>query len=346
MNPIPLNREIFNSSAERSSLRPSRQMLNCAGVTKFFAYMVTVLLGLCLPLRAELADGVKAIVNDKIITFQEVNDSCAQAIDVLRREYAEQPDLYDEKLNEALNDGLETLIENQLILHEFETKYTPLPDSAVDELVQDNIKERFGDRITCIKTLQAEGETFEKFREDVRERYIIAQLRFKNLSDEKIIISPYKIENYYLLHQDDFKVGDQVKLRMIVLNKSAPDDKATRRKADELLADIKNGSSFDQLESIYSQDREQQGSDWMVCSVLRKELADAVTTLKPGQTSDVIETPDTCYILRVEDKRAAHVKPLTDVRGTIETTLRAQAQKEAQARWMDSLKKKAFIRFF
>lgn len=314
---------------------------------KVFRAVTLLALGFfCRPSYADLADGINAIVNDKVITYQEVREKTASVIDVLQREYPDQPGLYDQKVNETLRDGLNTLIENQLILHEFDTKYNPLPDSLVDEWVNDRIHEQFGDRITCLRSLQAQGETFEKFRQDVRDQNIITELRYKNISDDKIIISPYKIENYYLLHQDDFKVGDQVKLRMIVLNKSAPDDKATRRKADELLADIKNGSSFDQLESIYSQDREQQGSDWMVCSVLRKELADAVTTLKPGQTSDVIETPDTCYILRVEDKRAAHVKPLTDVRGTIETTLRAQAQKEAQARWMDSLKKKAFIRFF
>lgn len=321
-------------------------MLNCAGVTKFFAIIVAALAGLCLPLRAELADGVKAIVNDKIITFQEVNDSCAQAIDVLRREYAEQPDLYDEKLNETLNDGLETLIENQLILHEFETKYNPLPDSAVDELVQENIKERFGDRITCIKTLQAEGETFEKFREDIRERYIIAELRFKNLSDEKIIISPYKIESYYESHQDDFKVGDQVKLKMIVLAKDSSDDKIAHDKATEILSEVNRGSSFDQLAALYSQDPNQNGNEWIETSVLRKELSGAVANLKPGQTSGLIETADDCYIVRLVDRRPAHVKPLNDVRDNIEGILRAQEQKGAQQRWIESLKKKAFIRYF
>ena len=52
-------------------------------------------------------------------------------------------------------------------------------------------------------------------------------MRSKNVSQE-IVISPYKIENYYLAHQDDFKVGDQIKLRMIVLNKSSGDDTNTR----------------------------------------------------------------------------------------------------------------------
>jgi peptidyl-prolyl cis-trans isomerase SurA len=310
------------------------------------AVFALLVVGFSLPLRADLADGIKAIVNDKIITYQEVNDFSAPAIDVLRREYADQPDVFDQKLTDTLNDGLKTLIENQLILHEFDTKYNPLPNSAVDEIVADRIRERFGDRITCIKTLQAQGETFEKFREDIREQYIISQLRYRNLSDDKIIISPFKIENYYMLHQDDYKVGDQVKLRMIVLNKSTDPDPNVRKMADEILSDLKKGSSFQQLQSVYSQDQQQRGDDWIETSALRQELASVVTGLKPGDTSGVIETPDNCYILHLEDKRTAHVKPLNDVRGDIEKTLRTEEENRVQKHWIDSLMKKAYIRYF
>lgn len=312
----------------------------------FCAVLVLLLAAFSLPVRADLADGINAIVNDKVITFQEVSDFTAPAVDVLRREYADDPDTFNQKLNDTLKDGLETLIENQLILHEFATKYNPLPDSAVDQMVQERIKERFGDRITCVRTLQAQGETFEKFRQEVRDQYIISELRYKNLSDEKIIISPYKIESYYLLHQDDFKIGNEVKLQMIVLTKNSSDDPGTRKMADEILSDLKKGSSFQQLASLYSQDKQQQGSDWIETSVLRPELADAVSKLKPGDTSGVIETSDDCYILRIEDKRPPHVKLLSDVRGNIETTLRTQEQKEVQQRWIETLKKKAFIRYF
>jgi peptidyl-prolyl cis-trans isomerase SurA len=312
----------------------------------FFTVIAVLLAGLCLPARAELEDGISAIVNDKIITINEVRDFTTPAVDVLQREYADQPQLFDQKLNATLNDGLETLIENQLILHEFETKYNPLPESLVDEWVADRIKERFGDRITCIRTLQAQGMTFEKFRQQVRDQTIIEQLRMQKLSEDKIIISPYKIESYYKLHQDEFKVGDQVQMRMIVINKIAPDDTAARQKAADILADLKKGSSFQQLESLYSQDPEQKGNDWIETSVLRKELADAASTLKPGEISGIIETPDECYLLQLEGRRAAHVKPLNDVRGDIEKTLRAQEQKQAERRWIDSLKKKAFIRYF
>lgn len=313
---------------------------------KVFCAVIVFVAAVCLPSFGDLADGISAVVNDQVITYQEVREFTAPALEVLQQEYAEQPAMYNQKVTDTLRDGLNTLIENKLILHEFATKYNPLPESVVDQWVSDRIRERFGDRITCIRTLQAEGETFEKFRQDIRDQNIIMELRYKNLSSDKIIISPYKIENYYLLHQADYRIGDQVKVRMIVLNKSAPDDKATRQKADEILADIRKGASFQQMQSLYSQDQEQRGSDWIQTSVLRPELADAIPKLKTGETSDVIETSDACYILRLDARRPAHVQPLNDVRGSIEATLRAQEQKTAETRWMASLKKKAFIRIF
>jgi peptidyl-prolyl cis-trans isomerase SurA len=314
---------------------------------KVFCVLTTLsLMSLCLPARAELEDGISAIVNDKVITINEVRESAAQAVDVLQREYADQPEVFDQKLNATLNDTLETLIDNQLILHEFATKYNPLPDSLVDEWVDDRIKEQFGDRVTCIRTLQAQGITFEKYRQQVRDQDVIEQLQTLKFSQDKIIISPYKIETYYQQHQDAFKVGDQVQLRMIVINKISPDDTAARQKANEIIANLKKGSSFEQLASLYSQDPEQKGNDWIETSVLRKELADAASALQPGETSGIIETSDECYIIQLEGRRSAHVKPLNDVRGNIETTLRVQVKKDEVRRWIDSLKKKAFIRYF
>ena len=247
-----------------------------------------------LPLRADLVDGVVAIVNDTAITRGQLYDFTQPAVEALRRQYAGQPDEFQQKAAELLNDGLEQLVERQLILHDFDTEGYKLPDSVVDDLVQDRIRERYGDRATLMKTLQAQGMTFEQFRKDVRDQYIVAQLRNKNVSQE-IVISPYKVENYYRTHQDDFKVEDEIKLRMIVLNKTSSDDTNTLSLAQEILTKIKEGATFQEMASVYSQGSQQhQGGDWgwVQRSVLRKELADVAFTLKPGQVSDVIETPD------------------------------------------------------
>jgi peptidyl-prolyl cis-trans isomerase SurA len=223
-----------------------------------------------------------------------------------------------------------------------------MPDSYLEELVQSRIRDAYSDRVTLMKTLQAEGKTFESFRNDVRDQTIVRFMRSKNISQE-IVISPYKIENYYKAHQDDFKVEDEIKLRMIVLNKTASDDTNTVNLAREIRTKIQAGASFAEMASLYSQDSQHgQGGDrgWVERSVLRQELADAAFALPPGQVSDVIETPNACYLLLVEQKRAAHVKPLNDVRNEIEQSLRAQEQTRLEKQWIAKLKAQTFILYF
>ena len=136
---------------------------------------------------------------------------------------------------------------------------------------------------------------------------------------------------------------------MIVLNKTSGDDTNTASLAREILAKIKEGATFQEMASVYSQGSQRsQGGDWgwVERSVLRKELADTAFTLKPGQVSDVIETPEACYLMLVEQTRPAHVKLLSEVRDDVEATLRTQEQKQLEQQWIEKLKKKAFIRLF
>ena len=99
--------------------------------------------------------------------------------------------------------------------------------------------------------LAGDGITAEQFRKNVRDQYIITALRQKNVSQE-IVISPYKVQTYYLAHQDDFKMQDEIKLRMIVLNKTSPDDTNTVQRANEILGEIKGGAAFQEMASVYS----------------------------------------------------------------------------------------------
>jgi parvulin-like peptidyl-prolyl isomerase len=324
-------------------------LLDWRQLMKIFCFVPILALALCPGprLHAEMVDGVLAVVNDTVITRQQVEEFIAPAIDSLRREYAGQPEaVVQQKLTGVINDGLDQLVERQLILHEFNTLGYRMPDSYLDQIVQDRIRDQFyGDRVTLMKTLQAQGETFESFREGVRDQAIETFMRSKNVAQE-IVVSPYKIENYYNAHQADYKVADEIKLRMIVLNKTASDDTNTVKLAREIRDQIKAGAAFEQMASIHSQDSlRSQGGDWgwIDRSVLREELADAAFALKPGQVSDVIEMPKTCYLMLVEQTRPAHVKPLNEVRDEIEKNLRAQEQARLLKQWIARLKTKSFI---
>ena len=299
-------------------------------------------------LHADVADGVKAVVNERAITFAEVEDYTRPAADALRRQYAAQPEVFQQKLKEALDDSLEQLVDRALILHYFETESYKLPDSLVDQMVQERIREKFGDRVTLMKTLQAQGMTFEQFRKQLREQYIESALRNQNIQRE-ITISPFKVESYYQANQEKYKLDDQVKLRMIVLTKTSPDDTNVIQIAREIQTKVKEGTPFAEMAAVYSQGSQQHaGGDWgwVERSVLRKELADVAFKIAPGQTSDPIETSDATYFMLVEEKKPSHYRPLSEVRADVEKTLRVQEQAKLEKTWIDGLKKKTFIRYF
>jgi parvulin-like peptidyl-prolyl isomerase len=130
---------------------------------------------------------------------------------------------------------------------------------------------------------------------------------------------------------------------------SAPDDTNTLKLAREIQAKIKEGTAFSEMASVYSQGSQQhQGGDWgwVQRSVLRKDLADVAFALPANTVSDVIDTPDSFYLMVVEDKKISQVRPLTEVAVDIEKTLRLQQQAKLQKQWIDGLKKKTFIRYF
>lgn len=307
-------------------------------------------LGLALSLpAAELINGIKEVVNTSVITYGQVEADVALVLEDYYRQYGRQPAVFQQKVETARQESFERAEKHQLILHDFEKKGYSLPESVIDEVVNDEIKRGFGDRATLTKTLQARGLTFEKWRQQVKDRFLVGQLRRKNVNQETII-SPYKIEEYYRTHQDAYKVSEQVKLRMIMLNKGDEAETETAHDlAREVLNKLKAGAAFSEMASIYSQGAQRtQGGDWgwTEKSVLRSELAEVAFKLNPGELSDIIETPQAFFIMLVENKRADHIKSISDVRDEIENTLQQQESARLEANYIDKLKKTTFIRRF
>jgi parvulin-like peptidyl-prolyl isomerase len=296
--------------------------------------------------RAELINGIEAIVHDAVITRQDVEEESLKAGRELWLEYRDKPDVLRQKLAKVEQDNLEILTERQLILHEFNTAGYNLPETVIDDEVRREVRSH-GDRMTFIRTLEAEGTTLDRYRQRMREHIIERAMRVKNVSSE-IIVSPHKIEVYYQEHLETYKLPDRVKLRLIVLTKTSdPDAPQARNLAEEILAKIRDGASFAEMATLYSDDRmHQQGGDrgWVRKGELRLEIDQAAFTLKPGERSGVIDTPEACYVAEVEGVDLAHYSPLSEVRGQIEKDLLDRERTRLQHQWIEKLRKKTFVR--
>jgi peptidyl-prolyl cis-trans isomerase SurA len=317
-------------------------------------------------LRAEILDGVAAVVNDKIITYSDVRAYVQPVVQQLRRSFS-GAELMD-KIKGAQMDALNNLIERALILQEFKEKGYSFPETVIDEQLNDVIAGDFGgDRAAFIKTLQAENMTLAHYREQLRDRVIVQAMRNRKTQNE-VVVSPYKIETYYKEHGDDFKVEDQIKLRMIFIKKvpateplasassltdtntavSPPVD-LRKKLAEEILAKLDAGDSFESMARLYSEGNEaKSGGDWgwIGRDVLRKELSDAAFSLKAGAHSRLIETPEGYYLLQVDDIKPTHAKPLAEVRDEIEKVLLQQQRTKMQESWVKQLRAKAYIKLF
>jgi peptidyl-prolyl cis-trans isomerase SurA len=262
-----------------------------------------VMIGSAPRVRAEatLENGIQAVVHDSVVTFGEVQLMTSPAEQVLYRQYRAQPEVFYKKLSDARNDSLEQLLERQLILRDFKATFSEPERQAiinkeinkeVDQEVDTEIRSRFGgNRMSLIQTLQAEGITLERHRQQIRDRIIIGWLRQKNISSE-LIVSPHRVEVYYLAHRDQFKVEDEVKLRMIVLKCPGDSEVArTEKLAEDILTKLKEGATFAEMATIHSEGSQRnQGGDlgWWEPSRLNKGLADTAASLQAGQHSGVL----------------------------------------------------------
>lgn len=361
-------------------------------------HIICIALALTGTARAALQNGIEVIVNDSIITTLHVEDSARDAVQLLRRTYRD-PEVLKRKLATTYDEAIQRLVERELILDEFKSSGGAIPEPILDDEVQKEIRQRFNnDRITFIKSLQAQGLTAEIFRERLKEDLIIRYMLQKNIISITVI-SPAKIEAFYREHMSEFQLGDQVKLRMIIFSVGGAETTEVFARASEVLAKVRNGdAAFIEMAGLYSQGSQKNG-DWgwvdQKSPNLKRGLADIAFTLETNKVSNVIGVatdlsgdywvyqydtkgtlirasqysakdeplatkagpdlgnppappvpPDDFYLMLVEEKQAARVKTLVEVRDEIEGQLIGQERERLRRRWLDRLRQKAFVRFF
>jgi parvulin-like peptidyl-prolyl isomerase len=271
---------------------------------KLVILLLMCLLGTVPQVRAALANGIEAVVDDSVITYHEVNTKNPMLYEQIIDDPSSSRETIERKLTQMRNDNRKLLINNELILHDFKVQGYSLPESVLDDIVNEKVRSRFHDRATLTKSLQEEGLTNEKFRQQVREQFIVEVMRSKNISQE-IVISPHKVESYYLAHRDEFKVDDEVKLRGIVL-KTSDADAPPSELAEEILTKLKGGAVFEQMAAVYSQDsHRKEGGEWgwYRRDALMQGLVDIVFSVPVGKYSNVFSRSagDDYWICLYED---------------------------------------------
>jgi parvulin-like peptidyl-prolyl isomerase len=308
-----------------------------------------------------LADGIAAVVNDKVITYVQINQEVAET-EKLLRQHLQGEELF-QRVKEAKLNVLRALIERELILQDFKTMGGFIPETYTNERINDVIRNEYGgDRVAFIKTLYERGVTMQKYKDDIKDNAIVGYMRNKNVV-QAVLVSPYQIEQYYQQNLRLFQQDEQIKVATIVLRKSlfpsqktGPDGRQIaydpqEEIAREILYKLDTGGDFADLAKSYSEaTNKDDGGElgWVTQNgktAIRSDLWDAIAKLQPGQHTEVIATADGFYyIVQVEDRKKSAMTPLEDVRSQIEQTVISEQSQVRQQQWLDSLRAKAFIK--
>ena len=205
------------------------------------------------------------------------------------------------------------------------------------------------------KTINPSDADLEKFFKDNQARYATAipetrKIQYvsfdaSNVPGGKPQITDAEVQGYYNQHQSQYQVKEQVKVRHILIavpnGADSKTDAAAKAKADDLLKQIKSGGNFADLASKNSDDpgSKTQGGElgWLDRGRTVPEFDKVAFTLSPGQTSDVIKTQFGYHILQVEDKKTAHLRPLSEVKAEIVPILEQQRVGAAEQTYASQL---------
>jgi peptidyl-prolyl cis-trans isomerase D len=169
---------------------------------------------------------------------------------------------------------------------------------------------------------------------------IDVQLLALTLDDvaRQISVPPAELQSYYEQNKASFTEPEQRRASHILLTVgeggSAKDKDGARKLAQELLARIKaRPDDFAKLAQEYSKDpgSAAKGGDlgFFGRGMMVKPFEEAAFGLKPGDTSDIVESDFGLHLIRVTEIKGGAVAPFEQVKGKIEATFRQQqAQKK------------------
>jgi peptidyl-prolyl cis-trans isomerase D len=180
------------------------------------------------------------------------------------------------------------------------------------------------------------------------------KVRYVVLETAKIMaetsVTPQDLQGYYDQHREDYRVPEQVSVSHILIKTPlpGPDGKVdpkgveeARKKAEDILKQLKAGGNFADLAKKYSEDPGSGKNGGSLGFIGRgrtvPEFEKAAFSLPKGSTSDLVQSSYGFHIIRVDDKQAAHVKTLDEVKDQIEAGIREQKAAQAVSNQVNAL---------
>ncbi|MBN8280814.1 MAG: peptidylprolyl isomerase [Gammaproteobacteria bacterium] len=248
-------------------------------------------------------DRIVAVVNSEVITLSDLRQRVAQVTRQLTRQGTTLPS----------SDVLEKQVLERQIMERLQLQLANETSLRVDDLTLDRAVGRIADNNKMSMTqfrqaLEQDGLSWERFREEVRNEMLLTRVREREV-ESRIVVSDAEVSNF-LAHPENATGQEEYNLSHILFR--APDGATPeqlarlRSKAEDVAARVARGEPFDKLAASYSDapDALTGGNlGWRGADRLPSLFAEAVTSLKPGETTPILRSAAGFHIVRVVDRK-------------------------------------------
>jgi peptidyl-prolyl cis-trans isomerase SurA len=294
-----------------------------------------------------ITDRIIAVVNDEIITQQELSAALAPFLKNIEK--SQQPGDAGKVMIEARRTILDNMIFEALMRQDARRLGIAVRDEEVMAAIKDNLKRRNIQLDDFMEVLTREGMSLEKYKDGMKSELIKSKIIQREIRPT-IAISNEEIGNYYREHRQDYEGKEKVRLQQILLvipENSSPEAKEQiRENAKNILKRLKDGESFEMLAGQYSQGpAAKAGGDvgFVERGVIFPAVDEVAFRLKAGEISDLIESPLGFHIIKVAEKRGSGSTSLAAVREEIEDKIFRDKTEKKFIEYMENLRKKAYV---
>lgn len=257
-------------------------------------------------------DRVIGIVNQGVILKSEV--------DTIVNRVKKQAEEQNQQLpkDETLEiQAVERLVNQTLMMQMAERMGLEISDSQLDQTLASMAKEQGGTIADLRRTIEAAGESFQAYREEIRKEITTQQVTRANV-DRRIYVSEQEVDNLLKIMDTQGQNAEEYDIGHILIdipNNAAPNEITdAKNRADKVIELLQDGQEFKRIAiSSSSGSKALEGGQlgWMSINEMPSLFAEAVK----GQKQDAIIGP-------LRSGAGFHIVKVQDVRGRqlVETT--------------------------
>ena len=254
--------------------------------------------------RVLTVDRIIAVVNDQVITQNDLNERITLVKRQLQGQNVQLPpsDVIAKQLLERM---INDLVQVQLA----KENGIKIDDATLEKTIQRIAEDNNLSMAAFRAMLEKDGIKYPRFREDIRQEILLTRLREREV-DSTIVVTDAEVESQIAAEARDQTSNVEFRLSHILVTvpqQATPDQiEARRRRALQALSELRKGAVFAQVAATYSDatDALQGGNlGWRAAGRLPTLFLETVDKLKPGETSDIVRSPNGFHIIKMLEKR-------------------------------------------